>query len=204
LELLSVRHACEAWERRNQVGIAATAVALLYEDHDPATGAVVRVAGKVLPESDQTADAQRVVYDLARVAGDVAHQGGDPRTMCENPEPMTWQARLVGVAVSLLDTPQGTWAQLRASMTMSVGGFDIPGRVLALLGDDTMLLLDRLSRTRVEYLTVASNAIVDDFSHRLGRRWRFVPQLAQLDDPMTRGVWLRLAQLRHVLAGGDL
>jgi hypothetical protein len=199
LELMSVHHAEHAWSLRHSFGIAPTAIALLYLDGDQ-----VAVAGKMFPDSDEVADTGRVLFDVCRHARDVIGAGSDPRVvMSEHPDPMTDAARLIGVAVSLLDTPAGSWRDVKARA--AGGGLNIPGRTLALLTDDTMLLADRVERHHPEHFLVASSAFLDQSFHRLGRRWAHRPGLCAVDDPATRPVWLRLWELRTILTtpGGE-
>jgi hypothetical protein len=197
LELVSLNHAEHAWALRNSFGIAATATALMYVDGDR-----VAVAGKLFPDGEQVADTSRVLFDVCQKARQVMAAGSDPRVeMSENPDPMSESAMLVGVAVSLLDTPGGTWTQVRQRTTG--GGLNIPGRVLALLVDDTMMLADRVERHHPEHYHVAISAYADRSFQRLGRRWTHVPQLVAVDDSQTRPLWLRLWELRAILTGAE-
>jgi hypothetical protein len=198
LGLFSLRHAEHAWRLRNSFGIGPTALALIYLESVPTFE--VRIAGKVFPDAEHVADTHRLLYELCLSARDVVAAGQDPRReMSENPEPMAPDATLCGVAVSLLDTPAGAWSDVKERV--SGGGLQIPGRLLALLSDDTMLLADRLERHHPVHYHVAASALLDAGWTGLGRAWRHTPELAALDDPMTRDVWLRLAELRSILTG---
>jgi hypothetical protein len=198
LELFNIRHADHAWQLRNRFGLAPTAVALLFDD---ATAGGVRIAGKVFPDTPDVADTGRVLFEVCAAAQAIAARGGDVRVeLCENPEPVSPAAVLVGVAVSLLDTPAGSWRQVLASS--AGGGLNIAGRVLALLTDYTMLLADRRERHHPEHFWVRSTQPLDQSFTSLGRRWRLDPDLARVDDPDTRPVWLRLHELLGVLTGG--
>jgi hypothetical protein len=192
LELVSVRHAEHAWQLRHQFGIAPTSLALLYLDHpSDGRGLSVAVAGKLFARSELTADTGRLLYDVCGVAGDVVAARADPRTeLCEHPDPMSEHAALIGVGVSIVD--DDGWPG---------GGANSRGRVLALLADDTMLLGQRRERHHPEHFFVDTNAVLDASFTRLGRRWRHHPGLGELTDPLTRPVWLRLAELRGILTG---
>jgi hypothetical protein len=198
MELFNIRHADHAWQLRHRFGLAPTAVALLFDD--PAAGGV-RIAGKVFPDTEDVSDSGRVLFEVCTAARAITAAGGDVRLeLCENPEPIGPAAVLVGVAVSLLDTPAGSWRQVLA--TSQGGGLNIPGRVLALLTDYTMLLADRRERRHPEHFWVRSTQPLDQSFNSLGRRWCLDPGLARVDDPGTRPVWLRLHELLTVLCGG--
>jgi hypothetical protein len=190
LELLNVRHAEHAWQLRHQFGIAPTSLALLYLDHPPdGRGLSIAVAGKLFARGEQATDTGRLLFDVSRVARDVIAAGGDPRLeLCEHPDPISEHANLIGVAVSIVDDDGGPG-----------GGANSRGRVLALLVDDTMLLGQRWERHHPEHFFVDANTLLDASFSRLGRRWRHNPELGELADPLTRPIWLRLAELLHIL-----
>jgi hypothetical protein len=190
LELVNVRHAEHAWQLRHQFGIAPTSLALLYLDHPPdGRGLSIAVAGKLFARSEQTGDTGRLLYDLCRAARDVMAAGADPRVeLCERPDEMSEHAILIGVAVSIVDDDGGPG-----------GGANSRGRVLGLLVDDTMLLAQRWERHHPEHFFVDANTVLDAWFSRLGRRWRHNPQLSDLVDPLSRPIWLRLAELCTIL-----
>jgi hypothetical protein len=190
LELLNVRHAEHAWQLRHQFGIAPTSLALLYLDHPPDGGGLsIAVAGKLFARGEQTSDTGRLLFDVCRVARDVIAEGGDPRLeLCEHPDPMSEHATLIGVGVSIVDDDGGPG-----------GGANSRGRVLAVLVDDTMLLGQRWERHHPEHFFVDANTVLDAAFSRLGRRWRVDHRLGELADPLTRPIWLRLAELRTIV-----
>jgi hypothetical protein len=202
LVMVNVNHAEHAWQLRHRFGIAATGVVFLYADPAAHRGWGVRVAGKLFPDTPQVADTGRVLFEVCGQARRILTAGGDVRTqLCENPDPMSQAAVPVGVAVSMLDTPAGLWRDVRNQTTG--GGPNVAGRVLALLSDDTMLLVDRFERHHPEYLWVQSTGPLEPSFGVLGRRWRLAAELARVDDPATRPVWLRLAELRAVVTGTE-
>jgi hypothetical protein len=197
LHVFNLRHADHAWQLRNGHGIAATTTVQPHVETEP--GGEVRVAGKLFADSDQVQDPQTVLYEVSRVARSVVAAGEDPRVeMSENPEPFSATARYVGVVVSMLDTPDGTWHEVKTRVSSGLG---VPGRVMAVLADGSMLLGDRIEHHHPEHYSVqASHRIADGWTG-LGRRWRYVPELATLADPATRALWLRLFELNDILNG---
>jgi hypothetical protein len=198
LELVNLNHAEHAWRLRNSFGIAPTCLALVYLEPGPEFE--VRIAGKVFPDTEQVTDAGKLLYDVCALAREVIAAGQDPRLeMSENPEPMSPLATFHGVALSTLDTPAGTWKEVKART--SGGCLHIPGRVLSLLADDTMMLADRLERHHPVHYFVSATGWLDAAWVGLGRTWRHAPELASLGDPSTRDLWLRLVELRGIVTG---
>lgn len=201
LELFNLRHAEHAWQLRNRFGVAATAVVLLYLDQTPQW--TFRVAGKLFADSDQMTDPGRVLYDVTVTLREILAGGGDPRSeWCETPEEMTGQAVYYGAAVSLLDTPAGTWRDLKRDVVG--GGPFVPGRVLAWLADGTLLAGDRFRHDHPSerYVVDASNRLAAGWGSH-ARLWHYRPDLAELTDPASRPLWLRLYELHTLYTGGE-
>ena len=74
----------------------------------------------------------RLLRQMHTVIGDLINDGkDDPRvSMSNTSEPMSENARYVGLAVSSLDTPKATWAQTRRTAHSEI---DIPGRCYGVL-----------------------------------------------------------------------
>jgi hypothetical protein len=199
MRLFNLNHADNAWQLRHSFGIAPTAVALLYVDP---VAPHVRVAGRLLADGPQVADPTRVLYDLTLVARDVLAAGGDPRSeMSEIPERMSPDAYYCGVAVSMLDTPEGSWQAVRRQASSASS---VPGRCLMLLTDATMMLADRREPHRVDHYTVRTSQLLDPASGPMGEdNWLLTPGLGEFSagDPL-RPVWIRLYDLHAALAGG--
>jgi hypothetical protein len=199
LELFNLRHAEHAWQLRNRFGVAATAVVLLYVDPIPQWS--VKVAGMLFADTEAVADPARLLYEVGQTAREVVAAGGDPRgELCENPDAMSGSATYHGVAVSMLDTPAGSWRQVQSRVLG--GGPFIPGRMLGWLTDGTLLLADRYPHDHPEQCVVAASQRLPAGWGSLGRIWRYAPELADLTDPATRPLWLRLHELHSLLAQG--
>jgi hypothetical protein len=202
VKLLSSNHAFNAWELRNSYGLSPVAVALLYADPQPDQTMAIRAAGRMFPADPDVSDSTRVLYGLAGIARGVMAAGQDPRVeMSENPDAMSPQAVYCGVAVSLLDTPDGLWRDVRRTVKRPDA---IPGRCLVYLTDTTMMLADRREPHSLNHYVVTSTRYLDAGWMADGhQRWHHYPGLATShDDEATRAVWTCLYDLHVALVEG--
>lgn len=199
LRQMSALHAQHAWYRRNRDPIGPHGVAFLYAEvvsHTPSRFRL-RTATRLVRDGPDVADAPRLLYELAGIARgyfDAAEL--DPRTqMADRCEPMSDGAFYLGLALSTLDTPTGTWPEVRQRVA---GPLDIPGRGLALLSDGTMLLVDRRGRDEYGAFHVQCTHSLDVVPGQPDLMWRWNRDLANLDDPSTLDTWHFMSQL-HIL-----
>jgi hypothetical protein len=103
-------------------------------------------------------------------------------------------AHYIGIGVSTLDTPAGSWDDVQSAAT---GTADLPGRAYALLVDHTALLIDRAA-TRQAYGTVSIHS-TGDLNVQwgiAGRMWVRHPDVSFM--PASPDVWERMYDL-HAL-----
>lgn len=203
MRLMNHRHAEHAWERRHRDPIGPHGLAFLFSEPD--TGKrnrrALRSATRLFLDGPDVTDLPRLLYDLAKVVHQQRDAGSaDPLALADRSETMSAAAAYVGIGVSSLDTPHGTWQQTRHTITNSL---DIPGRCYALLADGTFLLLDRGGEDRFTELTIRSTRSLDVRPGQPSVRWQFDSALAALSDPDTRRTWQRLQQLHDSLLGMD-
>jgi hypothetical protein len=205
MRLMNARHGYHAWERAGTDPIAPHGLAFLYADHDPRpTGRFrwrIRAATRLFLDGPETAHLPRLLWEQTRIADGYRRVGKlDPRTQLANRvEPMTRYARYFGVGVSTLDVPDRPWARQRQSDS----GYDIMGRCLALLADDTWLLLHRGLPGHFSGLRIWSSQTLDSASAMNPRRWDWGRHLPDLADVATRDIWLQLQTLHDVLSVGN-
>jgi hypothetical protein len=114
---------------------------------------------------------------------------------------MSGHATYYGVAVSLLDTPAGTWREVQHRVTG--GGPWVPSRILAILNDQTLIHADRYDNTAPHRYVVQASKPLNvqwgflGFAPRWA--WRHDPDLVQLPDEVTRPLWIALYELHSVL-----
>jgi hypothetical protein len=125
----------------------------------------------------------------------------DPRVeMCNRSEDMTPQARYVGIGISSLDTPAGTWHQIQHS---AKDERDVPGRCYAWLVDGSMLLVDRKVQDRHPDVTVWSTEPLANISGQMQYRSYYGRHIGEPErlDPYTRDTLYWLSQLHEAIAG---
>ncbi len=203
LRLMNARHAHRAWELADTDPIAPHGLAFFYADHDARPDSryawQVATATRLFLDGPETGYLPRLLWEQARIADAYRRAGSlDPRRQLANrAEPMTADARYLGVGVSTLDLPEFPWAHQRQSRN----GYDIVGRCFALLVDGAWLLLDRGHRSQFTALRIWSSRTLDTPSHMNMRRWNWGRDLPELTDPATRDIWVQLQGLHRVLAG---
>ena len=82
-------------------------------------------------------------------------------------------ASYVGLAVTSLDTPTGSWAEV---LQTAYSELHIPGRSYVWLVDDTVMVIDRLARDQFGRVTVYSNQPARGIT---GEMVTLVPDLAE-------------------------
>src|SRR5262249_25091269 len=143
---------CHAWRHRRDRPVAPHALGFLYADPIPPAEDGRRyyhvvAATRMVNDDPAVRDLPALLYRLAALAREryLPTPGGfDPAVhMTTHQDEPSGAARYIGLGVSTLDTPAGTWDDVQAS----AGGADeVPGRCYALLCDGTAILADRGGR----------------------------------------------------------
>lgn len=202
LELASLHQADLTWRHRNGkrgLRLAPVSVALVYADPTgrPNEPVAVKLAAKMFEVTDSGPDPMDVLYDLTVLAGG----GDDPRlVMSENPDDMGPNAVYQGVAVLLLDTPTASWGDVQKRREVQ-SGYTIPGRILAVLADETCMVIDRREHRAPDHIQVFSTRALSLTWGGAGRRWYLTPDLFALDNPAPRDLGNRLWKLHEVING---
>ena len=195
-------HASQAWQRRRRDPLSAHVLVFFYAE--PPAGQPPRCELRTAARLFLAADGKRLamlLYDMAGVTRDHLAAGRDPRTHIFSwHDPMTPNARYVGLGVSSLDTPEGTWDEVQRTASSDM---DVPGRCYARLFDGTTLLVDRLALTGFGGSHVLTTHPTYDVSGMRQRRWDFDRDLAESRDhtPEFWATWQWLIHLHHVFLG---
>jgi hypothetical protein len=200
LRLMNALHTQHAWYRRHSQPIGPHGLAFFYAEpgqREPVRF-TLRTATRLFLDGPDVSDAPRLLYEICGIAAGYAQQGRiDPRTqMADRCEPMAASATFVGVGLSTLDTHSGSWAQVRGQAS---GPLDIPGRGLAVLADETRVLIDRRGRDEYSAFHVQATHSLDVVPGQPALRWRWNPDLAERSDAAIRDVWHFLAHLGAVI-----
>ena len=193
------KHASEAWQRRRRDPLSAHALVFFYAE--PPTGQPPRCELRTAARLFLAADGKRLamlLYEMVGVARDHLAAGRDPRThIFSTHEPMSMRARYVGLGVSSLDTPAGTWDEVQRSASTDM---DVPGRCYARLIDTSTMLVDRLAMTEFGVSQVLTTHPTYSTSRQRQRRWDFDRDLAESTDfdPEFWTTWQWLIQLHDV------
>ncbi len=204
LRRMNLLHARHAWERRHRDPLGPHGLAFFYTT--PPRGrpprCTLRTATRLFLDGAEVQDLPRLLYDLVGVARGYLHGGRfDPRTqMADRVEPMSPLASYIGIGVSTLDTPAGTWTEVRSSAGSEL---EVPGRCVALLVDGTMLLCDRGGERQFGAFEISSTQSLDVVPGQPWRMWRWAYRLADLADPDTRDIWRWLDQLHGLIRRGS-
>lgn len=204
-------HARAAWARRRSDPIGPHVTIYLYS-----SGSELRLAYRVFLAADEPS----LPHLLHELVPHVRHQlaagldvrdaqctvvedGMRPDPYCLRPADLHLRpATYLGVAVSSLDTPAGSWAQVCRTATSEVS---IPGRCYVWLVDDTVVVIDRLARDQFGRVTVYANEPV---RASLGEVGHPVTAVAELAIPQRQTIadpdvltWLR--ELHHTVLAGN-
>lgn len=209
---MNVRHAVHAWEHRRDRPVAPHAIAFLYTaatfpepgpDTEPGGVAahVVRLfaATRMVNDDPSVRELPQLLFRLTRLVREryLPTPGGfDPAAQMS-----THRDRAIGVAcyaglgVSTLDTPAGSWQEIQRR---AEGVDDIPGRCLALLADNTAMLIDRgPTRTTFGSITVHSTGDLNLTPGIPGRPW--LPHADVSSMPAPLDVWERMDELHNLI-----
>jgi len=201
---MSVRHAAHAWRHRRDRPVAPNAIAFLYADPVPIPDSQqvqyfkVVAATRMVNDDPAVRDLPRLLYRLTTLAREryLPTPGGfDPAThMTNHHDPASGSAQYIGLAMSTLDTPAGSWDD---AQNTAVGTEDLPGRGYALLVDHTAILVDRAA-TREAYGTISihSTGDLNVAWGMAGRMWIRHPDVSSM--PAPPDVWERMYEL-HAL-----
>jgi len=201
---MSVRHAAHAWRHRRDRPIAPNAIAFLYADPVPiADGQQVQyfkvVAATRMVNDDPTVrDLPRLLHRLAALAREryLPTPGGfDPAThMTNHHDQASGSAQYIGLAISTLDTPAGSWDEIQSTAT---GTEDLPGRGYALLVDHSAILIDRAAnREAYGTISIHSTGDLNVAWGMAGRMWIRHPDVSSM--PAPPDAWERMYEL-HAL-----
>ena len=139
-------HANQAWQRRRRDPLSPHALVFFYAE--PPTGQPPRYELRTAARLFLAADGKRLamlLYEMAGVIRDHLAAGRDPRTHVFSwHDPMSAHARYVGLGVSSLDTPDGSWDEMQRTAGSDM---DVPGRCYARLVDGSTMLIDRPAMT---------------------------------------------------------
>jgi hypothetical protein len=209
LLVMNGKHAGQAWQRRRRDPIGPHVITLLYAE--PPTGdppwCALHVAPRLFLASDQ-AGLALLLYEMSGIAKDLLRDGADPRTHLANwSDDMSAQAEYIGLGVSSLDTPSGTWAEVQNSGEQLVDELEIPGRCYARLIDGTVLLVDRYARDNFGKVAVETtrDCPLDSVTRELVRPWTYNRHLHDPDpdrDPALRDIVVWLTQLHTIIERG--
>jgi hypothetical protein len=193
------QHAEQAWARRRRDGIGAHALAFFYAE--PPGGTPPRCELRTCARLFLAGDEQRLamlLYELTGVAQDHIDARGDPRSEMANwCESMSANAVLVGVGVSSLDTPAGTWEQVQQDAISDIG---VPGRCWVVLREGTRILVDRFAQNEFGRVDIQTTHAIRTASGEPVRRWRALHDSAA--DQETTATWQWLSTLSAVLMRG--
>jgi hypothetical protein len=200
---MSIRHGGHAWRCRRDRPVAPHAIGFFYAD--PArVGAdgrqffTVVAATRMVNDEPGVRDLPRLLYRLAALARDryLPTPGGfDPATqMTTHQDRSSGVAQYIGLGVSTLDTPAGSWDEVQAT---AADQRDIPGRCYALLLDHTAILVDRgAARETFGAVAVRSTGDLNVAPGVPDRMWIHHPNVASM--PAPADVWERMYEL-HAL-----
>jgi hypothetical protein len=199
---MSWLHSRNAWERRRRDPISPHALVFFYAEAPAADPprCELRIAQRLFLGADEPR-LPVLLYQMIEVARTHLGAGGDPRremsTVCDD---MSAHAVYVGVGVSSLDTPAGTWVQIQRRAS---GELDVPGRCYAWLIDDSLLQVDRLASRGFGTVDIWSTHRLATVSRQPVRRWSYAHHLSQPErlDAANRAILHRLGQLHHVISG---
>ncbi len=202
IRFMNFRHAEHAWERRYRDPIGPHALAFLYAE--PPRGKppryTLKTATRLFLAGPEVDDLPQLLADLTDVVTRSPRGQLDCRTLADRAEDMTAGSTYIGLAISSLDTPVGTWAELRQRVA---GSIDVPGRCFSYLDDGTMLLMDRGGQSRFGHFEVRSTDSLDEVPGDSLQRWTYDRSLADYADPDTYDIWVRLRGLHEsIVAGG--
>lgn len=203
LQKMNANHAMHAWERRRAVNaIAAHGLAFLYWDIPGGGGRphylVVAAGTRLVHDEDSVKDPERLIYRLVRLAYERYLPAGefDPRTTMANAvDPMSEQARFLGIGLSTLDTPTATWESTQKTAT---GPHEIPGRCYLMLQDGTRIIVDRQDDRQLGQVRVTSTGELNIIRGNPSRVWEYRTEIPQPAD-----LWEWLRQLGEACAKGE-
>jgi hypothetical protein len=205
LRKMNALHLRHAWESRRRDPIGPHAVVFFYADLAGTRPLRYRLAcaTRMVLDGDEVRDLPRLLFDLTTVAQAIRTEYGvcDPRSwLVTRVEPMSRDAVYLGVGVSSLDTPSGTWPEVLAAGLTPVS---IPGRCFAYLSDGGMILCDRRGADEFGAFHVTSTHSLDIAFGVADRAWRWGTDLPALTDPATADTWRQLIRLHTLVGGGS-
>jgi hypothetical protein len=194
-------HIREAWGRRRDP-LGPHALLLLYAGKpvgDPPISEL-HVSGRVFLAGDEP-KLPHLLYDLNSIIGGHLAGGHTPHAypISSFADPGAASADYVGLAVSSLDTPQGTWTDIQATAWTEM---DIPMRGQAMLIDGSRLQVDVFGRDRFGEVQVTTSEPISGPTARLPiKNWHRL-QNPQHQTPDEAEVWRWMTTLHTTLLRG--
>jgi hypothetical protein len=198
LKLMNIFHSGAAWRMRRGNPLCPYAFGFLYAY--PAFGSTpeqqifeVGAATRVIKAGEEVSHLPRVLYDLTQTARYYLGRGGlDPRQppqMCQRvDEQVKPDSTFIGVGISSLDGPLGTWEQ---TMRRVESEDRIPGRYYIQLIDP------EATRIRVDRSADPWETPVIETTAALHDQWRMMQSR-----PEEEPIWTGLAQLVDLVQQG--
>jgi hypothetical protein len=193
----------EAWARRRRDPISPHVLLYLYAE--PPAGVTPRCALRMATRLFFAGDEPQLPMLLYKFKDRVLEHlrnGVDPRgpELSNAVQDMSLEARYVGLAVSTLDAPAGTWDHV---LRTALNDMDVPGRCYAVLIDGSRLQLDRGALDQFGEVRVLSTHPIRDHSGHGSRRWS--PDRGRLSDERqqddeARYTWAWLQRLHDIIA----
>ncbi len=191
LRKMNALHGQHAWERRNRDPIGPHGLAFFYSVAVPSQPVRYQLATatRMFLDGGEVENLPRLLYQLHGIGSEFLRSGGfDPRAqMADRVEPMPRDARYIGLGVSSLDTPTGTWREARQTAD---GPLNTPGRCFGLLADGSRLLCDRRGEREYGAFHIWSTHSLDILHGHPMRAWRFGPHLLHGEPDVDTWHWL--------------
>jgi len=205
LKKMNWLYAENAWQLRRRDPLGPHALAFLYcrpDAHRPGR-LELGIATRLFLDAPDVEYLPRLLFDVAAVLRERDGHPVDVREIASRVDPVAARGTYVGVAVSSLDTPTGTWKETRERVEDSL---DIPGPCYAYLADGTALLVDRGGKGAFTDMTINSTHSLDVPGTASGGRWTWKPDLITEAGGDTQQTWEQLwdqLQDLHRLAAGE-
>lgn len=203
---MNVKHAWHAWAKRRLRPVAAHGLAFCYahtvDAGDERTGRPPRyrvsAATRLFDDAPDVADLARLLYRLTELARTRYAPAFDPRAHMSNRTDagMPAWAHYIGLGVSSLDIAEASWPEVQRRATDAA---EVPGRCLAVLSDDTMLLMHRGARDVFDQVDLWSTHDLNMSAHRATRPWGPATAHQLTAVPGLGAVWPRLHELHTLI-----
>lgn len=201
---MNVLHAQLAWQQRRRAPIAAYGLAFLFAYPDPRRPArfVLGAATRLWKAGPESAHVDRLLFDFDQHVASLSRDKPlDIRTGLANRcDPMPAEAVYTGVGLSSLDTHTGSWEQARDRVD---SGSDIPGRILIVLSDRTLIVCERRGLNEFNEFQVHCTHSLEIASGRALHPYSWVDAEQLRQDSQNLNVLRFLEQLHETLWQAD-